>query len=111
MFFDNRRKYWRSLVVCMIAAVCLGHSVAAAQEGVITIEGAQIRGDQESPTVLYLVPWQPPGVDSLKRAEGAFIGGQAIEPLERHEFRRLTSYHDRFLSLRQKEPDSGKGGR
>lgn len=92
----------RKPAISLICALCLGASLAGAQEDVLTIDGAQIRGDQVSPNVLYLMRWQKPEVDSLTRSEGTLVGGREIEPLERSEFQRLVSYHERFLSL-QKE--------
>ena len=50
------RKHLLSLLLLIIAFPCV------AQDGVVTIEGTRIRGDQEVPTVLYLVPWQAPAV-------------------------------------------------
>ena len=44
------RKHLLSLLLLIIAFPCV------AQDGVVTIEGTRIRGDQEVPTVLYLVP-------------------------------------------------------
>lgn len=66
------------------------------ESGVMTIEGAQIRGDQELPTVMYLVPWQPPEVQALDRADEKLMVGTSIAPLERAEFQRLVNYHRHF---------------
>ncbi len=73
-------------------------SMANAQE-FMAIEGTLIRGEQESPTVMYLVPWQPPLVQNLERAEGSFMVERGIVPLERYQFQRVLSYHERFAAL------------
>ncbi|MCG8518126.1 MAG: hypothetical protein MI794_09060 [Pseudomonadales bacterium] len=80
-------------------ALLLLAGIAQAQPGdadVVTIEGTRIRADQELPTVMYLVPWQPPQVQALKRADEQLMVGTGIAPLERAEFRRLLDYHRRF---------------
>lgn len=71
---------------------------AWAEPEVLTIEGARIRGNQELPTVLYVVPWQPPVVESLDKPATSFTLQRPLEPLERTEFLRLLDYHSAFVS-------------
>ena len=80
------RKHLLSLMLLIIAFPCV------AQDGVVTIEGTRIRGDQEVPTVLYLVP----AVQSLARPDEQLMLQRPIAPLERQEFQRLVSYHQYF---------------
>lgn len=94
------RKRILSLLVAFMALPCV------AQDGVVTIEGARIRGDQEVPTVLYLVPWQPPAVQSLARPDEQLMLQRPIAPLERQEFQRLMSYHQDFRAATAKKQDS-----
>lgn len=93
------------LLLVMVAFPCV------AQDGVVTIEGTRIRGDQEVPTVLYLVPWQPPAVQSLARPDEQLMLQRPIEPLERQEFRRLVSYHQYFRASTENAPVSGGADR
>mgnify|MGYP000197478062 CR=1 FL=1 len=62
---------------------------------VITIETATIRGNQELPTVLYLVPWQPPVVNPLTENKPANLLEADIELIERESFQRLLQLHNR----------------
>ena len=71
--------------------------------GVVTIDGTRIRGDQEVPTVMYLVPWQPPQVDELRAPEERLMVDQGLTPLERYEFQRFISYHQAFIKQNQAE--------
>lgn len=73
-------------------------SVAWTADDVVVIEGARIQGDQELPTVLYLVPWQAPGSRAPEPSEERLMVGDAFPPLEREEFQRLLQYHNRFTS-------------
>jgi hypothetical protein len=68
----------------------------AQSPGVVTIEGTRIRGDQEVPTVMYLVPWQPPEVNELRAPDEQLMIEHAFVPLERYEFQRLVRYHKAF---------------
>jgi hypothetical protein len=63
---------------------------------IITIETATIRGNQELPTVLYLVPWQPPEINSLDATQTADITKNDIELIDRNSFKRLIEYHESF---------------
>ncbi|MDX1453578.1 MAG: hypothetical protein R3183_13545 [Oleiphilaceae bacterium] len=80
----------------MVLAVALVSGGAWAEPEVLTIEGARIRGNQELPTVLYVVPWQPPVVESLEKPATSFALQRKLEPLERTEFQRLMQYHEEF---------------
>jgi len=64
----------------------------------IEIEGARIRGNQELPTVLYVVPWQAPKVYQLEVPKTTLATQRPIKALDRDSFKRLLSYHASFIS-------------
>lgn len=64
---------------------------------VISIEGATIRGDQELPTVLYLVPWQPPKVYSIDKPQQTLASSRLFKQLDRASFVRMQAYHEAFM--------------
>ena len=68
---------------------------------VITIETTTIRGNQELPTVLYLVPWQPPQINPLPASQTDDINNFMPDKIERNSFRRLLKYHQQFKSSLQ----------
>jgi hypothetical protein len=97
-----------ALKVCLVAGLMAGSPAAAfAQDGVITLEGARIRGSQEAPLVLYLLPWKPPEAKSLDRPDEELMLARPIKPLKRAEFQRLMSYHKHFQALNR--PEAGPG--
>lgn len=85
--------------VVLVAMIAGPPSVAMAQDEVITLEGARIRGNQEAPLVLYLVPWKPPEAKSLDRPDEDLMLARPVKPLERAEFQRLMGYHRHFQAL------------
>jgi len=98
-------KYLLPVAALMLAAPGL----QAQESGVMTIEGARIRGDQEMPTVMYLVPWQPPTAETLPGRDERLLVSQAFEPLERYEFQRLVKYYEVFRQSQEENapaPDS-----
>ena len=86
-----------SRILLLAASPLLCILPAQAQDsGIVTIEGTRIRGDQEVPTVMYLVPWQPPEVDELRAPDEQLLVEQAFTPVDRYEFQRLVRYHEAF---------------
>ena len=104
----NRLRGSRTLflkaVMYVVTMVCSVATVQAqdAETDVLTIQGTSIRGNQELPTVLYLVPWQAPSPKALTATSADLATRQTLEPLERSEFNRMLRFHDHFLE-RQKE--------
>jgi len=98
------------LKACLLAALIAGAPAASvAQQGVVTLEGARIRGSQEAPLVLYLVPWKPPEAKSLDRPDEELMLARPVKPLERAEFRRLIGYHEHFQAVNR--PEAGSNDR
>ena len=90
----------QAITAILLAALITGvPALSIAQEGVITLEGARIRGSQEAPLVLYLVPWKPPEAKSLDRPDEGLMLTRPVEPLARAEFQRLIGYHQHFQVL------------
>lgn len=83
--------------VLFVGLLLLCGSFAQAQESnIVTIEGTRIRGDQEVPTVMYLVPWQPANVEELRAPDEQLMVEHQFAPLDRYEFQRFVRYHDAF---------------
>ena len=93
----NMSKYLFPLAALLLTAPDL----QAQDSGIMTIEGARIRGDQEMPTVMYLVPWQPPAAETLGGPDEHLMVSQAFAPLERYEFQRLVKYYQVFQQKQQ----------
>ncbi|MFL1406935.1 hypothetical protein ACJO2E_16475 [Marinobacter sp. M1N3S26] len=70
---------------------------------VVTIEGTRIQGEQEMPTVLYLVPWQPVASEGPEPMERRLMTGETPAPLERENFRRRLDYHQTRLDSRSQD--------
>ncbi|GGE60040.1 hypothetical protein GCM10011533_10780 [Streptosporangium jomthongense] len=87
----------RSILFATLPLLCIP-AAQAQDSGIVTIEGTRIRGDQEVPMVMYLVPWQPPEVDELRAPDEQLMVEQPFAPLERYEFQRLVRYHEVFNS-------------
>jgi hypothetical protein len=69
------------------------------QGQVVTIEGARIQGEQELPTVLYLVPWQPVASEGPAPMERRLMTGESPALVERESFRRQLRYHQALPEL------------
>ena len=67
----------------------------ADKKAVLTLESIRIHGDQESPVVVYIVPWQPPEQKSLDVQQANAVL-RPLQPLERESFQRMLGYHQFF---------------
>jgi hypothetical protein len=70
------------------------------------LDPTAIRGNQELPKVLYIVPWKDPG---LGEPDGRPLGSlidEALEPVDREVFRRQMRYYDQLYS-RRRDPGAG----
>ncbi|TQV82502.1 hypothetical protein FKG94_07120 [Exilibacterium tricleocarpae] len=89
----------RSVALCA-TLLCIG--AAQAQEAVINMEST-IKGNQEQPTVLYIVPWKPPeGSEALYQSVDSQL--QAVfSHVERTEFRRQLQYIKEMSDVQEKQ--------
>jgi hypothetical protein len=69
--------------------------LAADKKEIITLESIRIHGDQESPVVVYIVPWQAPVQNELD-VQTANAVLRPLQPLDRESFQRMLSYHQLF---------------
>ena len=74
--------------------VAPAHGQSQADTGqVVTIEGTRIQGEQELPTVLYLVPWQPVASEGPAPMERRLMTGEFPSLVDREDFQRRLRYH------------------
>ncbi|MBU2875412.1 hypothetical protein [Marinobacter salexigens] len=83
-------------ILCVGLALLYDSFAQAQESAIVTIEGTRIRGDQEVPTVMYLVPWQPAKVEELRAPDEQLMVEHQFAPLERYEFQRFVRYHEAF---------------
>lgn len=76
--------------VLIVALVSL--AARAQNEGVIELND-RVTGNQEQPQVLYIVPWQAPGDDSiLSQPVQSQLNNDVFEHIERPEHEREVEY-------------------
>jgi hypothetical protein len=78
-------------------------------EEVIVIEGAEIRGNQEQPRILYIIPWQRPLLrEGLTVNSTELPGSDLLKPIYRDEFVRQVTYFESLGSSGAGETDLPK---
>ncbi|GAA3964427.1 hypothetical protein [Allohahella marinimesophila] len=82
----NSHVLFRTAAHGLMALLCALSLVAQAAERT-EMEGATIRGDQEQPQVLFLLPWQPPPSPDISVPPPRTDLGDVLKPLERQRFR------------------------
>ena len=68
----------------------------------VELEQTTITGSRELPNVMVIVPWKDSGPDEFGKA-GTSLLDEALEPLDREEFRRELQYDQ---ALRRKAPSA-----
>ena len=68
----------------------------------VELEQTTITGSRELPNVMVIVPWKESGPDEFGKA-GTSLLDEALEPLDREEFRRELQYDQ---ALRRKSPSA-----
>ncbi len=67
-------------------------------EEIIVIEGNEIRGNQEQPKILYIIPWQRPlQREGLEPDTLQLLGQDLLQPIYREEFVRRLGYHEHLM--------------
>ena len=64
----------------------------------LEMEGTSIRGNRESPQVLYIVPWQAAELPDLSAPPLERLIDEALAPVEREEFQRQIQYYNALAS-------------
>jgi len=60
----------------------------------LQLSTTEIRGNQELPRVLYILPWKRPEMGEGLDRPGNSLIDEALEPVDRVEFRRELKYRD-----------------
>ena len=67
--------------------------IVFSQEAVVTLRST-VKGNQEQPKVMYIVPWQRPGDSSLEYQPMDNVASDLFTPVDRDEFIRELQYTD-----------------
>jgi hypothetical protein len=86
-------------VLFTILCVMLSTSGYAADR--MNMKGTKIRGNQELPKVLYIVPWKQAKVPNLNQPPLKSLINEALTPVDREVFQRKIRYYD-SLSAQKK---------
>lgn len=62
----------------------------------LELDSSSIRGNQELPKVLYIVPWKDPSLGDLVGKPVNSLVDETLAPVDREVFRRQISYFDQL---------------
>ena len=72
----------------------------------LQLDTTSIRGNQELPRVLYIVPWKDPAMGDLVGKPVNSLIDEVLAPVDRDVFRRQTNYFDQLYT----DADGAPGG-
>ena len=84
-----------SLMMKYILSLCLtilSSALYAAER--LDMEGTKIRGNQELPKVLYIVPWHDAEIPDLSQPPLQSLIDESLLPVDREVFQRNIRYYD-----------------
>ena len=87
---------WR-MYTCVVIFT-LSYVVSAEER--LDMEGMEIRGNQELPKVLYVIPWKTSTLPVLTEPPLESLIDEALAPVERELFRREVIYYDSLVAER-----------
>jgi hypothetical protein len=72
----------------------------------LDLDTTSIRGNQELPKVLYILPWQAPGPAQPAGRPLNSLVDEALAPVDREVFRRQLRYFDQLYGGAESKPDT-----
>jgi len=79
-------------LVALLTFIPVSASVSAEER--LDMEGTRIRGNQELPKVLYIVPWKRSDIPDLSQPPLESLIDEALAPVDRDVFQRKVRYYD-----------------
>jgi hypothetical protein len=70
--------------------------VAPKSRGPVNLDATAIRGNQELPKVLYILPWKDPAMADLVGRPVNSLVDEVLAPVDREVFRRQGRYFDQL---------------
>ena len=79
-------------LLSLLAILAISTPVSAQES--LEMEGTRIRGNQELPKVLYIVPWKRSEIPDLSQPPLESLIDEALAPVDREVFQRKVRYYD-----------------
>lgn len=83
---------------------------AQPRSGALTLDSTAIRGNQELPKVLYIVPWKNPAAVELSGRPVNSLIEEILTPVDREVFRRQTRYFSQLYGAGSAAQQTGRPG-
>jgi len=81
-----------------------------ASTGVLTLDSSAIRGNQELPKVMYIVPWKDPAMAELAGRPVNSLVEEVLAPVDREVFRRQTRYFSQLYGAGSAQSEAAVPG-
>jgi hypothetical protein len=76
----------------------------------VSLEASEVRGNQELPKVLYIVPWKDPAMVAVAGRPVNSLVDEALAPVDRDVFRRQGRYFEQLYGAgRDRRPEQPAG--
>lgn len=90
---DRHQAALAQLLMAAAVALAMATGPVSAEEGPsVNLDATAIRGNQELPKVLYIVPWKDPALVELAGRPVNSLVEEVLSPVDREVFRRQGRY-------------------
>lgn len=84
-------------------------ATAATGPAQVSLEASEVRGNQELPKVLYIVPWKDPAMVAVAGRPVNSLVDEALAPVDRDVFRRQGRYFEQLYGAGRGQRPAGTG--
>jgi hypothetical protein len=93
-------------LLIMFSILMFSFSSTLLAEESLEMEGTRIRGNQELPKVLYIVPWKQADIPDLSQPPLESLIDEALAPVERDVFQRKVRYYDALTAQESRDSEN-----
>ncbi len=86
------------MIGVFLSGICVTSIAMSASD--IELEGMAIKGNQELPKSLTIVPWKASGIGEIAGLPSGSLLNESLQPVEREVFQRELRYYDSVHGIR-----------
>lgn len=87
------------LMIAVVLSSIFVTSVAMSASD-MELDGMAVKGNQELPKSLTIVPWKASGIGEIAGLPGGSLLNESLQPVEREVFQRELRYYDSVHGIR-----------
>lgn len=87
-----------SIIGVLLSSLCVTTVAISATD--MELDGMAVKGNQELPKSLTIVPWKASGIGEIAGLPSGSLLNESLQPVEREVFQRELRYYDSVHGIR-----------